>query len=232
MGTAYAVGRAINHGEPLISRIVTVTGKDVAHAGNFETLFGTPISELLAFAETQRNADEPFILGGPMMGFNLSGDNLPVTKTANCILVGVDEAAPKTEPLPCIRCGECADACPASLLPQQIYWHARDKDFDKTQDYNLFDCIECGCCDYVCPSKIPLVSYFRFAKTEIMNQERERKKSDQARERFETRQVRLDREQREKEERQKQRKAALAASKAKKAAEEKAAAAIEEKENG
>ncbi len=232
MGTAYAVGRAINHGEPLISRIVTVTGTDVTHAGNFETLFGTPISELLAFAETQREPDEPFILGGPMMGFNLSGDNLPVTKTANCILVGVEDAASKTEPLPCIRCGDCASVCPASLLPQQLYWHSRAKDFEQTRDYNLFDCIECGCCDYVCPSKIPLVSYFRFAKTEIMNQERERKKSDLARERFETRQARMEREQREKEERQRQRKAALAASKAKK--EKEAAAettAADDKEN-
>ncbi|WP_320165924.1 electron transport complex subunit RsxC [Methylophaga sp.] len=227
MGTAYAVGRAIFHGEPLISRIVTVTGKDVTHAGNFETLFGTPISELLAYAETQREPDEAFILGGPMMGFNLSGDNLPVTKTANCILAGVEDAAPAQEPLPCIRCGDCASACPASLLPQQLYWHSRAKDFDQTRDYNLFDCIECGCCDYVCPSKIPLVSYFRFAKTEIMNQERERKKSDLARDRFETRQARLEREQREKEERQRQRKAALAASKAKKEQQEKAAVTAE-----
>ncbi|EEF79651.1 electron transport complex subunit RsxC [Methylophaga thiooxydans] len=236
MGTAYAVGRAINHGEPLISRIVTVTGTDVTHAGNFETLFGTPISELLAFAETKRQPDEPFILGGPMMGFNLSGDNLPVTKTANCILVGVDDAAPASEPLPCIRCGDCATACPASLLPQQLYWHSRAKDFDQTRDYNLFDCIECGCCDYVCPSKIPLVSYFRFAKTEIMNQEREHQKSDLARERFETRLARLEREKQEKEERQRQRKAALAASKAKKEKQEQAAAeadttATENKEN-
>lgn len=216
VGTAYAVGRAINHGEPLISRIVTVTGTDVSHAGNFETLFGTPISELMTFAETQRQPEESFILGGPMMGFSLSGDNLPVTKTANCVLVGVDDASPATTPMPCIRCGECAAACPASLLPQQLYWYARSKDFDNTRNYSLFDCIECGCCDYVCPSKIPLVSYFRYAKTEIMNQEREQKKSDLARERFETRQARMEREQREKEERQKQRKAALAASKAQK----------------
>jgi electron transport complex protein RnfC len=106
------------------------------------------------------------------------------------------------------------------LLPQQLYWYSRAKDFDKTRDYNLFDCIECGCCDYVCPSKIPLVSYFRFAKTEIMNQERERHKSDLARQRHESRLERLEREAQEKEERQRQRKAALAATKAAKAKEE------------
>ncbi|EMR12781.1 electron transport complex protein RnfC [Methylophaga lonarensis MPL] len=212
--TAYAVGRAIRHGEPLLSRIVTVTGTDVTHAGNFETLFGTPIRELLEFCETKRQPDEPFIMGGPMMGYNLSGDDLPITKTSNCILVGVDDVAIASQPLPCIRCGECAAACPASLLPQQLYWYSRSKEFDKTEEYNLFDCIECGCCDYVCPSKIPLVSYFRFAKTEIMNQERERRKSDIARERHENRLARQERERLEKEERQKQRKAALAASKA------------------
>lgn len=217
VGTAYAIGRAIKHGEPLISRIVTITGKDVKHAGNFETLFGTPMHELLAFCETKREPDEPFILGGPMMGYNLSGDNLPVTKTANCILVGVDEAAPAEKPLPCIRCGDCAIACPVSLLPQQLYWYSRAKDLDKTREYNLFDCIECGCCSYVCPSKIPLVSYFRFAKTETMNQQQEKRKSDIARVRHENRLERLELERLEKEERQRQRKAALAATQAAKA---------------
>lgn len=214
VGTTYAIGRAIKHGEPLISRIVTVTGTDVKHAGNFETLFGTPMHELLAFCETHREPNEPFILGGPMMGYNLSGDHLPVTKTANCILVGVDNAAPVSQPLPCIRCGECATVCPVSLLPQQLYWFSRAKDLDKTREYNLFDCIECGCCSYVCPSKIPLVHYFRFAKTETMNQEQEHQKSDIARIRHENRLARHEVEKREKEERQRQRKAALAATKA------------------
>jgi len=214
VGTSYAIGRAIKHGEPLISRIVTVTGTDVKHAGNFETLFGTPMHELLSFCDTHREPNEPFILGGPMMGYNLSGDHLPITKTANCILVGVDNAAPKTEPLPCIRCGECATACPVSLLPQQLYWFSRSKDLEKTREYNLFDCIECGCCSYVCPSKIPLVHYFRFAKTETMNHELETQKADNARIRHENRLERHEAEKKEKEERQRQRKLALAATKA------------------
>lgn len=217
MGTSYAIGRAIMHGEPLISRIVTVTGTDVKHAGNFETLFGTPIHELLSFTQTQRQQDAPFILGGPMMGYNLSGDDLPVTKTANCILVGVDNAAPSSKPLPCIRCGDCATVCPVSLLPQQLYWHARDKNLEKVQEYNLFDCIECGCCSYVCPSKIPLVHYFRFAKTETMNQQQEMYKADQARIRHENRQQRHELEKKEKTERQRQRKATLAATRAEQA---------------
>ena len=233
VGTTYAIGRAIIHGEPLISRIVTVTGTDVKHAGNFETLFGTPMHELLAFCDTHREPNEPFILGGPMMGYNLSGDHLPITKTANCILVGVDNAAPKVDPLPCIRCGECATACPVSLLPQQLYWFSRSKDLEKTREYNLFDCIECGCCSYVCPSKIPLVHYFRFAKTETMNQEVEAKKADNARIRHDNRLDRHEIEKKEKEERQRQRKLALAATKAakeKKEAENKVNQSTDEQE--
>tara|TARA_R110002111_G_scaffold4614_15_gene25298 strand:+ start:361 stop:1845 length:1485 start_codon:yes stop_codon:yes gene_type:complete len=214
VGTAYAVGRAINHGEPLISRIVTITGDKVTKASNLEALFGSPIDDLLRFCESTWQATTPLIMGGPMMGYQLSGSDLPVTKTANCILAGIDDAATETTPLPCIRCGDCATACPVSLLPQQLYWHARAKDLEKTREYNLFDCIECGCCNYVCPSEIPLVQYFRFAKTETMNQEQERQKSDAARVRFENRQLRQEEEKREKERRQQQRKAALAVSQA------------------
>jgi Na+-translocating ferredoxin:NAD+ oxidoreductase RnfC subunit len=79
--------------------------------------------------------------------------------------------------MPCIRCGACVDVCPADLLPQQLYWHARAKEFDKAQDYHLFSCIECGCCSYVCPSHIPLVQYYRYAKNEIWAQEKGKAKS-------------------------------------------------------
>lgn len=155
-----------------------------------------------------------------MMGYHLSSDNLPITKTANCILLGVDNRSDSATTLPCIRCGDCATVCPASLLPQQLYWYAKAKDLDKTQQYHLFDCIECGCCNYVCPSNIPLVQYFKYAKTETMVQEQEQHKADIARIRHENRQARIEQEKREKALRQQQRKAALAASQAAKQAQQ------------
>lgn len=214
VGTAYAIARAINFGEPLISRIVTITGNAVKNAGNLDVPFGTPIEDLLTFCETKWQMGNPIILGGPMMGYPLPNANLPIIKTANCILVGVEDASPPEESLPCIRCGDCATVCPVSLLPQQLYWHAKAKDLDKAVDYNLFDCIECGCCNYVCPSEIPLVQYFKFAKTETMNQQQERQKSDAARIRHDNKQTRQELEKQEKALRQQQRKAALAASQA------------------
>ena len=209
VGTAQAVYRAIELGEPLISRIVTVTGSGVSSPGNLSTLIGTPIEELLSFCEETANIDR-LIMGGPMMGFALHTKQAPVIKTTNCILAATAQDLPQRGPtMPCIRCGACADSCPVTLLPQQLYWHARAKDFEKAQDYNLFDCIECGCCDYVCPSNIPLVHYYRYAKTEIWSREREKEKADLARQRHEFRIERIERDKREQEERRKKKKRAL-----------------------
>ncbi len=213
VGTAYAVYRAIEFAEPLISRYVTVAGS-VAHARNLEVLIGTPVIDLIEECGGNRNTLSRVILGGPMMGTALHNVTAPVTKTTNCILVNStigDVPLPSRDKhaMPCIRCGNCATACPIDLLPQQLYWYAHAKDFDKVQDYHLFDCIECGCCDYVCPSQIPLVHYFRYAKTEIWAQQHEKALADIARERHQFREQRLEREKREKQERHKKKRAAL-----------------------
>ena len=199
VATAASVYRAVEKGEPLISRLVTVTGHGAAEPQNLEVRIGTPITTLLEQAGGTKPAPYKLVMGGPMMGFELQNARLPVIKTTNCLLLATVEDAPERGPVrACIRCGECAKVCPSLLLPQQLYWYARAKDFDKAQDYNLFDCIECGCCAYVCPSNLPLVQYYRFAKTEIWAQEREKKAADKARERHE---FRIFRQEREKEER-------------------------------
>ncbi len=218
VGTAVAVSRAIHQGEPLISRITTITGEAVAEPANYEVLLGTPVSHLLAQAGLDPHRLERLVLGGPMMGYTLQTDQVPVVKTTNCVIAAargeLDQPPPEQ---PCIRCGACSDACPMELLPQQLFWHAKAEEFDKAEHLNLFDCIECGVCSYVCPSSIPLVQYYRFAKGEIRTQRVEQLKSDQARQRFEARQARLEREQAEKEAKRKARAQAAAEAQAKKA---------------
>jgi electron transport complex protein RnfC len=197
VGTAHAVFRALRFGEPVVSRLVTLTG-NVRHPGNYEALIGTPIEDLLALAEPLPDTDR-YILGGPMMGFALPDLSVPLLKGSNCVIAASPALFPPPRPeLPCIRCGACARACPAELQPLELYWFSRSKNFGKAQEYHLFDCIECGACAFVCPSHIPLVDYFRFAKSEIWERERETQAANQARDRFEFRNYRLEREKAEK----------------------------------
>ncbi len=197
VGTAYSAWRAIRHGEPLISRIVTVTG-NVAHPKNYETLIGTPMSELVAQSE-QLAGTTNYIMGGPMMGVLMPSKDVGIIKATNCIIASSDSLFPAAKPaLPCIRCTRCADVCPSELQPQELYWFSKAKNLDKAEDYHLFDCIECGACSYVCPSNIPLVQYYRFAKSEIWARDASKKAADAARERHEYRESRIEREKREK----------------------------------
>lgn len=220
VGTALATGQAIFEGTPLISRTVTVTGDAVENPGNFDVLLGTPMDYLLEQAGLQPDRINRLVLGGPMMGYTLTTTTVPVIKTSNCIIAATASELPAPPPeQACIRCGLCAEVCPMELLPQQLFWHAKATEFEKAEHLNLFDCIECGACSYVCPSSIPLVQYYRYAKGEIRGQRAEQLKADQARERFEARQKRLDREQQEKELRRKERANAAARAQAKKKAE-------------
>lgn len=198
VGTAAAVYRAVVHGEPLLSRIVTVTGAGVRRPGNWLTRIGTPIAHLVDQCGGYGDAASRLILGGPMMGFALADDEIPIIKSANCILVLTERETVERQPaMPCIRCGACADACPVELLPQQLYWYGRVANWDRLADYHLADCVECGCCDFVCPSRIPLVQHFRASKSRLAALNRERQRADHARARFEARQLRMQREQQE-----------------------------------
>ena len=229
VGTCFAIADAILYGKPLIQRVVTLTGEALQHPQNVWALIGTPIQALLAHGQYQpkRQATPTVIMGGPMMGFTLPSVDVPVVKTTNCILVPAKkELRINQRELACIRCSACADACPASLLPQQLYWHSKAGELDKAEEYNLFDCIECGACAYVCPSEIPLVHYYRKAKSQIRIQKDEKDKAEKSKQRFEARKARLEREKEERE--AKHRQAAEARKQAMQAQQNKATAATED----
>ena len=200
IGTLLAIHDAVLLGQPLIKRITTLTGDALQHPTNVEALIGTPISDLLSFAGLQPERLYRLVMGGPMMGFTLQSTAAPIIKTSNCLLAGTQEELPPPPPAqPCIRCGLCAEACPAELLPQQLHFFALGKDYDQLKRQNLFDCIECGACSYVCPSSIPLVQYYRAAKSDIRALDLQQHRSDHSKQRFEHRQERLQRETEQKE---------------------------------
>lgn len=210
VATAVAARDAIIDGRPLIERIVTVTGNGVRDPRNVIALIGTPVENLIRAAGGYTEDVARLVVGGPMMGYALPNDGEPVIKAMNCLLaLSEDDVRPTQPEMPCIRCGDCAAACPAQLLPQTLLFHARAGQWDETEALGVNACIECGCCDFVCPSHIPLASWFRHAKGAVRALAGERATADAARERFEAREARLARAKQEKAERMARRKQKL-----------------------
>ncbi|BBM65153.1 electron transport complex subunit C [Vibrio alfacsensis] len=203
VGSLYSIKRAVVDGEPMINRIVTLTGKTFKQPRNVWTLLGTPVQALLdEFGYKADKKLQRLIMGGPMMGFTLPHAQVPITKTANCILAPKRrEIVSDQYEMECIRCSQCAEACPASLLPQQLQWYAKSQEYDKLEELNLKDCIECGACAFVCPSEIPLVQYYRQAKAEIRTRAQEAASAERAKLRFEEKKARMEREKTERENR-------------------------------
>jgi electron transport complex protein RnfC len=201
IGTCLAITQALELNQPLMSRYVTVSGDGIRQPGNWIVRLGTPIKYLIELAggyvqdglNKPNDTQQHLVMGGPMMGFSLSSDNVPIVKSSNNILVMQQQLIAQQPGVhdECVRCGKCAEVCPAKLLPQQLYWHSRSKEYEKVEEYSLFDCIECGCCSAVCPSQIPLVQYYRASKSEIRATQQATFKSDRARIRFEFREKRL-----------------------------------------
>ncbi len=219
VATVLALYRYFEHGEPSINRIVSMTG-NVNKPQNFEVLFGTPLQHLVAAAGGAKAETTHYIMGGPMMGFDLPSENVPITKAANCVIAASPTLfEPPPPAMPCIRCARCADACPVNLQPQELYWFAKADNFEKANDYKLFDCIECGACSYVCPSNIPLVQYYRYAKSEIIAIDKAHEAANLARERNDFRLARIEREKLERAQKHAERAAAQKEEAAKKASE-------------
>ncbi|ASP49229.1 electron transport complex subunit RsxC [Cognaticolwellia beringensis] len=200
VATCFAIADAVINDTPLIKRVVTVSGQALEKPQNIWALIGTPVGFLTNQCGYQNSEKRHLIMGGPMMGFSLPHDQVPVIKSTNCILAPseIEIASPfsstSSKEVECIRCGQCADVCPAQLLPQELQWSAKAKDQPQLTKLNLFDCIECGACAYVCPSQIPLVHYYRVAKAEIRQQKLLDIKAEKAKVRFEARKLRLERE--------------------------------------
>jgi electron transport complex protein RnfC len=192
VGTAAAIARLVQDGRPVMSRVVTVTGSGVQQPANVEACIGTPVGQLVATCGGYTDGRTRRIAGGSLTGRLFEGDDVPVTKGVNCILLATDADLPARGPeMPCIRCGDCATVCPAGLLPQQLHVAARIDDSAGLARFGLDACIECGCCDYVCPSAIPLTARFRAARERQHLADHERRRALEAKARYERHQRRL-----------------------------------------
>ncbi len=169
VATLAELGRLLPHSRGLIERVVTITGPGVKKPGNYLVALGTPMRFVLEQLGFHGGAGQ-LILGGPMMGATVASLDVPITKGVGGILVMTEgEAAkPVHKVHPCIKCSACLKACPIHLNPSFLGMLAHKRQYQTMVDrYHLFDCFECGSCSFVCPSGIPLVQYFRIAKTVI-----------------------------------------------------------------
>ena len=163
MTLAY-VGRLGPAGEGVIERVVTVAGPGVERPGNYLVPIGTPMRYLMEYAGA-KGSERQIILGGPMMGESVASLDVPIIKGTSGVLVMPEQAQPRDQRVyPCIKCGECVNACPKGLNPSMLGMLAAQREYQAMDALHVGECFECGCCSYVCPSHIPLVQQFRVAK--------------------------------------------------------------------
>ncbi len=221
VGTAYAVHRALRFGEPLVRRVVTVSGDAVNQPRNIEVPIGTLIEDVFNSCEADTDKAARIVMGGPMMGEAMPHTRLPIVKATSGVLALSEEQIKVEERQPCIRCASCVQACPVGLPPVDMMNQIRVSNFDNAIDLGLKDCISCGTCSYVCPSNIPLVHYFKFASGELLAREQTKHKAEQTKKLIDARNERHARIKREKAEeaaRRKVEKEARARARAEKAA--------------
>ncbi len=166
VATCAEIGRLLPHGRGIQERVITISGPAMKRRGNFRIPIGTPVRFALEYLGISDDLSQVFV-GGPMMGNALANLDIPITKGSSGLIAYTEtETGPRPTIYPCIHCGDCADACPMFLNPSQLGLLAKQQQYTAMdQQYHLHDCFECGACSYVCPSHIPLVQYFRSAKT-------------------------------------------------------------------
>jgi electron transport complex protein RnfC len=210
VGTAYSVHKAIRHGQPLVSRIVTVAGGAVSFPMNVEVPLGTLISEVFAFCGVDSEKTARIVMGGPMMGDALPQSTLPVVKATSGVLALTATELKNTQQQPCIRCASCVTVCPVGLRPLDMANNIRTNQLDTAVEIGLKDCISCGCCSYICPSNIPLVQYFKYASGEVIARQQAQHKAEQTKKLMEARNARMEKIARQQQEEEQARLAAKA----------------------
>ena len=208
VATAYAVQQAVRYGRPLVSRLVTISGGAIKTPCNVEALIGTPVQELIDFADGYTQPAARLVLGGPMMGQQFTNTGIPVVKGTSGVLALTPGEIGQSAPSPCIRCSTCVRACPVGLVPLEMMTRIRSSDLASAVKLGLKDCIACGSCSYVCPAHIPLVHYFNYAKGDLATQERAKLKQEATKQLADARNERIARIERERAEAAAKRKAA------------------------
>lgn len=168
VGTAFAVYQAVMKHKPLFERYTTVTGKRLAHPGNFLVRMGTPMSDLITLCGGMPEGDNKLLAGGPMMGKALTSVDVPICKGTNSVTIISEDEARRKPIQPCIRCAKCVNVCPMGLEPFLLATVSSKHLWDKAESEDITSCIECGSCQFTCPSHRPILDNIRLGKSTVM----------------------------------------------------------------
>ncbi|HEB12764.1 MAG TPA: electron transport complex subunit RsxC [Actinobacteria bacterium] len=173
--TTIAISRAVRAGEPLMTKVLTVSGGGIINTANLRVQIGTPIADVISACGGLRDGVAQIILGGPMMGTALTGLEAPVVKATSGILALTGQEIINRDIQPCIKCGRCVEVCPMGLQPSRLGNLVEFEILDEFEDNDIMDCVECGSCAFICPSRRPLVQYIKLGKYMLAQKGRKRK---------------------------------------------------------
>ena len=166
--TVAAIYRAVILGEPVIDKVITVTGDGIKTPKNFKVCTGTDLAEVVEAAGGLKEGVSKVIAGGPMMGFAMYDLHVPCTKTTSACLCLKEDPVSKAKQTACINCGRCVNVCPGGVIPARLATFAEHGDMESFQKFDGMECCECGCCSYICPAKRPLTQSIKSMRKMVL----------------------------------------------------------------
>lgn len=166
--TVAAIYRAVILGEPVIDKVITITGDGIKTPKNFKVCTGTDLAEVVEAAGGLKEGVSKVIAGGPMMGFAMYDLHVPCTKTTSACLCLKEDPVSKAKQTACINCGRCVNVCPGGVIPARLATFAEHGDMESFQKFDGMECCECGCCSYICPAKRPLTQNIKSMRKMVL----------------------------------------------------------------
>lgn len=173
--TLVAVNQAVVMHEPLITRIITVSGPAAASPCNLRVRIGETYGDVLEEAgglkRFSRESNTLILDGGPLMGREIVDLNAPITKLSSAITCFPRREVEARAETPCIRCRRCMQVCPNRMVPMQLIRDVQKGDRAAFVEHAGMECCDCGCCSYICPAGRDLSAGISAMKRECLQNE-------------------------------------------------------------